>query len=77
MLLTSRQNSVTLKLPVHFLLSDHLIPNSIKLCMQAHDYADDPLLETYLQLLAVDRSKVILYGLFPLLCRLKEVMTTA
>lgn len=53
-------------------LSDHLIPCSTNLCMQDGDYADDPLLETYLQLLAVDRSKVIFYGLLRLLCRLEK-----
>ena len=30
--------------------------------MQDNDYADDPVLEAYLQLLAVDKSKVILHG---------------
>ena len=56
--------------------SDRLIPYCTKLCMQDGDYVDDPLLETYLQLLAADRSKVILYGFCPL-CRLKETKTTA
>ena len=53
-------------------LYDHLIPCSTKYGMQDGDYADDPLLETYLQLLAVERSKVIFYGLLPLLRTLKK-----
>lgn len=44
------------------------MPYSIMLCMQDGDYAEDTVLETFLQLLAADRSKVIRYGSLAFCC---------
>lgn len=36
--------------------------------MQDEDFADDPILEAYLQLLAVDKSKVSVHSLLHVVC---------
>lgn len=46
----------------------HRMPYSQMLCLQNGDHADDTVLETFLQTLAVDRSKVIRYAALALLC---------